>query len=538
MAKESTASSRNDGDSEPLYSSGGAGRDSGAPAGGVGGAAVVGGAPDADVAARALRKAYRHIIPLGMAIIFISNIDRSNLAFAALTFNYDNGFGPSVYSTAVSLFFAAYCVLQVPSNLAMLRVGHRPWLTLLVVGWGTVAACFALVTKVWSLYLLRLLLGVLEAGALPALWHVFAVFFPARRLTLPYAALSVCPLLASMVASPLATGLLAMDGLGGLKGWQWLFLLEGAPAVLVGAATWLFLPDSIRSARFLDPRERSVLAGAVEGDRAATRGGGGGPGESWALVRRAAGNGYVWLAFLAALMSSIAAQVFLTFTPIIISNILNGTALSNAASVAAAAGAKSLRAVGLSALPFGLASITAVAVSAISQRLNEQFFHVAATISASGLLVALAPLALAASPVAGFAMLCAAVALGSASNPPMMVLASRLCLGDEQAVVLPLVNSAVVLGGIVGPLVTGAILNKLGGFTYVFVIMGCLDVAQALLVLLLRAWVLREGGLPDGGCNGANARVRARRAAEEAEAAAVAGPKAAWGGGGGGEAAV
>ncbi|KAI8464519.1 MAG: major facilitator superfamily domain-containing protein [Monoraphidium minutum] len=492
-----------------------------APAGGAKAAGAIdagaasswppGGAMDEDLK-RALRKAGRHVVPLGMAINFISNIDRSNLAYAALTLNRDNGFGPSIYSTAVSLFFVTYCVLQMPSNLVMLYVGHRPWLSLMVAGWGVVASCFALVRYAWALYLLRLLLGILEAGALPALWHVFAVFFPAQRVTVPFATLSVSILLANMVASPLATGLLAMDGLGGLKGWQWLFLLEGLPAVAIGIITWFRLPDSVATAKFLAPREREVLAAAVEADSATTRAGS----RAVPVFKAALSNPYAWVAVFASMCSSIAAQVFMSFTPIIVSNILNGTALNNSASVAAAAGSRGLKPVALSAIPFALAAAASLAVGFHSERRNEQFLHVAFLIAGSGALLMLLPLALKAGAAAGFAALSVSLMLGAASHPCMVVLASRLCLGDEQAAVLPLVNSAVVLGGIVGPLVTGAMLNRLGGFTYTFVVMGALDVLEAVIILALRAWVTREGGLPDSGRNERNARVQRRRAAEAA----------------------
>ncbi|GBF88138.1 hypothetical protein Rsub_00850 [Raphidocelis subcapitata] len=491
-----------------------------AGAGAAAAAAADAAAAAPDPLAPTLRKVTRNIVPLGMAIIFISNIDRSNLAYGALTFNRDNGFGPSVYSTAVSLFFVTYCVLQMPSNLVMLRVGYRPWLTMLLIGWGIVATCFSLVTKAWSLYLLRVLLGILEAGALPALWHVFAVFFPARRITVPFSTLSIAILLANMLASPLATGLLAMDGLGGLKGWQWLFLIEGIPAVLIGALTWIFLPPAVASARFLDREERAALEAAVEKDRAGTRGAGSAR-EVFALTRRALANPYVGVAFVANTMSSLAAQITLTFTPIIISNIINGTALDNSASVAARAGSRALKPVALTVVPYALAASLSLAVAFSAERRHEQFLHAAGCLLASGACLMLVPLLLHASSVAGFVALCLAIAAGSASSPPMMVLVARLCLGDDQAVVLPVINSAVVLGGIVGPLATGAMLNRLGGFTYVFVIMGALNTLEAVTVVIVRWWVLREGGLPDGGRNTKNVRA-ARRIASDAVTAAAA----------------
>jgi hypothetical protein len=156
-------------------------------------------------------------------------------------------------------------------------------------------------------------------------------------------------------------------------------------------------------------------------------------------------------------------QVGLSFTPIIISNILSGTALSNSATVAASAGSKGLKPVGLSVVPYALAAVVSVLVAISAQRRQEHFFHVAACITLAGVLHMLLPVILTASGVGGFITLALTMAFGAASNPPMMVLSARVCLGNEQAVALPLVNTAVVLGGIIGPPMVGAMLNKLVG---------------------------------------------------------------------------
>lgn len=232
------------------------------------------------------------------------------------------------------------------------------------------------------------------------------------------------------------------------------------PAVIIGALTWFFLPGSIQDSKFMTQAERDALDKEVARDGAATKSGGGSLRETLSLLRRATSNPYVWMAVAASLCSSIAAQVFLTFSPIIINNLLNGTALSNTATVAAAAGSRSLKPVAMSVVPYALAAATSLLVAWSAQRRGEQFFHVAGCIFVSGVLLALLPVIIQASAAAGFATMCLVIMFGAATTPPLTVLASRLCLGDEQAVVLPIVNSAVVLGGIVGPLVTGAILNR------------------------------------------------------------------------------
>jgi hypothetical protein len=155
--------------------------------------------------------------------------------------------------------------------------------------------------------------------------------------------------------------------------------------------------------------------------------------------------------------------VNLSFAPIMISNILSGTALSNTATVAAAAGSKGLKPVALSVVPYALAAVVSLLVALSAQRRQEHFFHAAGTITCAGVLAMLLPVVLPASSVVGFIFLALSMAFASATSPPMMVLAARVCLGGDAAVALPAVNTAVVLGGIIGPPIVGAMLNKLVG---------------------------------------------------------------------------
>ncbi|GBF99609.1 MFS transporter [Raphidocelis subcapitata] len=446
----------------------------------------------------ALRKVGSRVIPLCFSVALMNHLDRSNLAYASLALNRDNNFDAHIYSVGAALFFVTFAVFQVPANLVMVRVGFRPWLAFLLVAWGIVAVCFMFISSAWSFYLLRLLLGVFEAGAFPAMWYALSVFFPRRRITKPYAYLTIGIMVANVIGSPLATGLLAMDGLGGLRGWQWLFLVEGLPSILLGLVIFLMLPNSIASARFLTPPEREALAAEVALDHV--------PGPlandlrgAMALLGATLRNGYIWMSGLCGALTSVASHTYLAYTPIIISNLLAGTALSSKSSVAAGAGNKSLLPVALALVPYSLASATSFVVAASSQRRDEQFWHVCGPLLSAGVILALfPPLAKAAIP-AGFLSLSISLALAAAANGPAMALVSRLCKGPEAVVALPLFSSFSVIGGIVGPLLTGALMGRLGGFTFVTIIMGSLMVATGLLVIVLRAWVMHDGGLPDGG---------------------------------------
>jgi hypothetical protein len=246
------------------------------------------------------------------------------------------------------------------------------------------------------------------------------------------------------------------------SGWQWLFLLEGVPSVILGVFVYLLMPSSVQAAGFLTQAERDALSAEVARDHV--------PGPlasdvkgAATLLRRVVSNGYLWAAFAAVCIISVASHTYLTFTPIIIANLLRGTALSAQSSVAAAAGAgagASLKPVALSVVPYTLAAALSYLLAASAQRRDEQFLHVGATLLLAGAVLAVfAPLARAA-VAAGFLSLSLSLALSAAANGPAMTLVGRLCKGPgEQVVALPLFSSFSVLGGIIGPLLTAALMG-------------------------------------------------------------------------------
>ena len=383
-----------------------------------------------------------------------------SLAYAALTLNRDNRFDAHIYSVGAALFFVTFCACQVPANLVMVRVGFRPWLAFLLTGWGAVAVCFMFISSPGTFYLLRLLLGVFEAGAFPAMWYALSVFFPRKRIIKPYAYLTIGIMAANMIGAPLAAGLLAMDGIGGLKGWQWLFLLEGVPSIILGALVFLLLPTSVQAARFLSQAERDALEAAVERDHV--------PGppsgdlrNSLKLLGQCARNPYLWLSSLCGMLTSVASHTYLAYTPIIIANLLAGTALSNASTVAASRGSNDLKPIALAMVPFTLAALTSYVVAHSAQRRDEQFWHISLCLLAAGTILALFPLLAKAAVAAGFLSLAVSLAIGAAANGPAMALVARLCKGREQVVALPMFSSFSVIGGIIGPLLTGALMSTL-----------------------------------------------------------------------------
>jgi len=229
-----------------------------------------GAAQEAALVARALEKTTARLMPVVLAIVGVSYLDRTALSFAGVALSRDLGLSNLDFGFASGMFFAGYCLFQLPSNVAAMRVGPRRWLALLMVAWGVAASSFAAIRTPAQLAGLRFALGAAEAGAFPALWYALSLYYPRPALTRPYATMLVAVAASQVVAAPLAAAMLSLDGLWSLRGWQIVFLAEGVPAVCLGLALPWLLPDGPADAAFLTAPEKEALRAAV--DRAAAAG--------------------------------------------------------------------------------------------------------------------------------------------------------------------------------------------------------------------------------------------------------------------------
>lgn len=212
----------------------------------------------------AIRKNAWRLLPL-LTLAFVFNyIDRTSVGFAALTMNQDLGLTATQFGWGAGVLFAGYCLCEIPSNLAMYRVGARRWLTRIMVTWGLAAAGTAFVQGPNSFYALRLLLGVAEAGFFPGVTFLLAAWFPAQYRVRVLAFFMLGVPISSIVAGPMSVWLLQLDGLWGLHGWQWMFLVQGLPAVLIGLVLLARLRDHPRDADWLSQQERDELIRALE----------------------------------------------------------------------------------------------------------------------------------------------------------------------------------------------------------------------------------------------------------------------------------
>lgn len=221
----------------------------------------------------ALEKAtMRHVtlrlVPFLMLCYFFALLDRVNVGFASLQMNKDLGLSAAVFGLGSSLFFVAYFLFEVPSNLALEKFGARRWIARIMITWGLVSACMAFVVGPYSFYGMRLLLGAAEAGFFPGVVLYLTYWLPAAYRARLIAVFMVSVPVASFIGSPVSALLLELNGLLGLKGWQWLFILEGLPTVLLGAACLRVLTDRPETAPWLTPEQRDWLTQRIASDNA------------------------------------------------------------------------------------------------------------------------------------------------------------------------------------------------------------------------------------------------------------------------------
>jgi D-galactonate transporter len=209
------------------------------------------------------------LIPFLVLAYFLSYLDRVNLGFAALTMNADLKFSPTVFAWGAGIFFIGYFIFEVPSNLALEKFGASRWIARIMVTWGIISALMAVISDSWSFYGLRFLLGVAEAGFFPGIILYLTYWYPAEYRARFLAAFAVAVPISTVIGAPISGLLLGLDGAMGLKGWQWLFIIEGVPSVLLGIAAWFYLTDEPAEADWLTAEQKAWLASRLAGETAA-----------------------------------------------------------------------------------------------------------------------------------------------------------------------------------------------------------------------------------------------------------------------------
>ncbi|WP_407178308.1 MFS transporter [Bradyrhizobium sp. STM 3562] len=410
---------------------------------------------------RVLRKITLRIVPFIMLLYFVAFIDRVNIGFAALTMNKDLGFSPAVFGFGAGIFFWGYFLFEVPSNVILHKVGARIWIARVMISWGLVSAAMAFVQGATSFYVLRFLLGAAEAGFFPGIILYLSYWFPARQRAAVTALFMAAAPLSTVLGSPLSGALLQIDGWLGFKGWQWLFVLEALPAVLLGLVVLGFLTDRPEQAKWLGDEERNWLVrtmNAENTDKAATA-----SHSLWA--------GLADLRVLALALVYFGTSAGLYTLGVWAPQIIKQFGLS------------ALEVGFLNAVPPTVAVVAMIVWARHSDRTGERTWHVvlACLLSAVGLSFA--------GMATGVAAVLAALTLVnigiSSSKPPLWSVPTLFLSGPAAAAGIATINSIGNLGGFVGPAMIGWIKDRTGSFVGGLYFVGALLVLSAVLTLLL-----------------------------------------------------
>jgi ACS family tartrate transporter-like MFS transporter len=217
------------------------------------------------VVERAISKVNWRLLPIAMLLFFMSLLDRTNISFAALEMNQDLQLSLAQYGVAASIFYVGYLLFEIPSNFVLARMGARLWLARIMITWGAVVVANAFVRDSTSLYIVRFLLGVAEAGLLPGLLFYLALWLPAKQRGAAYATLLSTTAIAYAVGGPFTTWLMTLSVFG-LKGWQTMYLVQGGLSVLIGAMVPFLLPNYVRDAKWLTSDEKSQLQNQLDSE--------------------------------------------------------------------------------------------------------------------------------------------------------------------------------------------------------------------------------------------------------------------------------
>jgi ACS family tartrate transporter-like MFS transporter len=432
-------------------------------------------APIVEVDRRVVRRAARRLLPLLVLLYLVNYLDRVNVGFAALTMNADLGLSSAAYGLGAGLFFIGYFFFEVPSNIVLHKVGARIWIARIMITWGLVASATAFVQGEASFYVVRVLLGIAEAGFFPGVLLYLTYWFPrperARIVALTFLAVP----LASVIGSPLSTVLIQHgEGLLGFDaGWRFMFFVEGLPAVVLGVATLFLLPSRPSTARWLTREEATALEAHLAAEDAEEVG-------REVPTRQALTDPRVLALSVVYFGIVFGLYVLAFFLPQVIEGFQEqfGTTFS-------------LLEVGLvTAVPYAFAAVGMVLWARHSDRTGERAGHVAVAAFIGA--VAIAAALYTTSPLA--VMVCVTVcAMGVyAAIPVFWQLPGRLLSGVGAAAGIALINSFGNLAGFAGPYVTGWLEDLTGSFRTGLWVVAALMVVAGLMALRARAGSARQ----------------------------------------------
>jgi len=407
-----------------------------------------------------LTKLTRRLIPFMFLLYIVAYLDRVNVGFAALQMNHALKLDPDVFGFGAGIFFVGYFLFEVPSNLIMTHVGARVWIARILMTWGVISAAMMFVSGVQSFYVLRFLLGLAEAGFFPGMILYLTYWFPAEVRGRAVARFMTATAMAGVIGGPLSGALLKMNGAGGLAGWQWLFLIEGLPAIVLGFVTLAYLPNGPKGAGWLTEDEKLWIESKLETEKAAA------VRHGHHSLQGALGSLRVWICsiiYFAIIMSFYGVSFWLP-------------------QIVQAYSGVSEFAVGLlSAIPYIAATAAMVVFGWNSDRTGDRRLHVTASalIGSMGLIAA----GLFHSPAAELAALAVAAIGIWGTLGPFWAMSSEFLSGAGAAAGIALINSVGNLGGFLGPYLVGWVRKQSDNFALPLLVLAFFPLVAAIVTI-------------------------------------------------------
>lgn len=422
-------------------------------------------------------KVRRRLVPFLFLLYVFAYLDRINVGFAALQMNAALGFSAAVYGFGAGIFFISYTALEIPSNLMLARVGARRWIARIMITWGLASAAMMFVRDATSFYVLRFVLGAAEAGFFPGIIYYLTRWVPARERARTIAGFMTAVVTAGIVGGPLSGALLSLDGLGGLAGWQWMFLLEGVPAAILGVVVLRVLIESPADAAWLTAGEKAALLASLADES------NGDDGRAH-RVSDALRHPWIWVLALVYFVIPVALYAFGFFLPQILQASFAGSPLQ----------------IGMiSAVPYLAGAVSMILTSRHSDRTGHRKRYVAAGAWVAGL--SFMATAFAGALVPSVVLLSVAM-MGLASMfGPFWTLATSFVRGVGAAAGIALINSVGNVGGFVGPFGVGYLREATSGFAA-----GLLGVGAVLLAGGALALIVPEGSTQRSDLEGSGSR--------------------------------
>jgi MFS transporter, ACS family, tartrate transporter len=423
------------------------------------------GGADRAVGRGTIRTMIWHLMPLLLLAYLANYLDRINIGFAGLALRHDLTLTATMFATGAGLFFIGYFLFEVPSNLVLERIGARRWIARIMVSWGILSAAMIFVRGPASFYGLRFLLGVAEAGFFPGILFYLVCWFPAAYRARMMGLFTLGIPLSTVIGAPLSGIFLNMSGVMGLPGWQWMFLLEGLPAVILGGVIYFHLPDTPADARWLTPAQKEWLQGALAADPSQPR------------------RSHLFETFHAFYDSRVLAMCF-----IYLCNISANLSLAFfLPSIVAAMGFSQFTTGLIVAIPSAVGVVGLLVIGWLSDHFanHRALLILTLLIMATGLAGAAAFGASGAS-VVGIAALCFAGIGIHGMKAPFWALAPLTLASSAAAGGIAWINSVGNLGGFFGPFVLGWLKDHYGGYQAGMYVLAGLQLAAFLASLALR----------------------------------------------------